>query len=573
MHRRLRRQLQEALGEEHEASPPLRKLFRKIDKEYRRADGARGALEHALALLSDLLQRQPDAQQTQASSTKTRSVALLFDQAPFAALVCNADRKVTAWNAAAEKLFGILSSEAMGRELSMLVFPGEDLEAARARATLRQTLGNGGTQQLLQATPTRAGAARMCEWTIVSLRDGKEREAGNAALVQERDPVRDRYARACLAAGDGAWDWDLEGERLWLSESWRAIVGAQAESEAPSEWIDRVHPEDREVVEAAIRMHLDGLSPRFESEHRLRHEDGGWRRVLARGQVARDAAGKAVRFSGSTMELLLDAATAIDRAHAPQLLKLEADLRKALASEEFRIHYLPIVDVATRRIGGFEALIRWAHPARGLVAPEHFMPLAEETGLIVPIGRWLLSQASRELQGCRGLSPGPLTLNVNLSSRQLQHADLLEHIDTVLTEHGLDPQEMAFELSEEIVQHGEHAQRIAQLHDRGVRLYMDDFGTGACSLSSLMRFQFDCLKTDPSLFTGGSPRGQAPELVRTILSLAGGLGIRVVAEGVETAEQFAFVCELGCSAAQGFYFSPPVDGEGARALLERRASW
>jgi PAS domain S-box-containing protein len=573
MHRRLRRQLQEALGEEHEASPPLRKLFRKIDKEYRRADGARGSLEHALALLSDLLQRQPDAQQTQASSTKTRSVALLFDQAPFAALVCNADRKVTAWNAAAEKLFGILSSEAMGRELSMLVFPGEDLEAARARATLRQTLGNGGTQQLLQATPTRAGAARMCEWTIVSLRDGKEREAGNAALVQERDPVRDRYARACLAAGDGAWDWDLEGERLWLSESWRAIVGAQGESEAPSEWIDRVHPEDREVVEAAIRMHLDGLSPRFESEHRLRHEDGSWRRVLARGQVARDAEGKAVRFSGSTMELLLDAATAIDRAHAPQLLKLEADLRKALASEEFRIHYLPIVDVATRRIGGFEALIRWAHPARGLVAPEHFMPLAEETGLIVPIGRWLLSQASRELQGCRGLSPGPLTLNVNLSSRQLQHADLLEHIDTVLTEHGLDPQEMAFELSEEIVQHGEHAQRIAQLHDRGVRLYMDDFGTGACSLSSLMRFQFDCLKTDPSLFTGGSPRGQAPELVRTILSLAGGLGIRVVAEGVETAEQFAFVCELGCSAAQGFYFSPPVDGEGARALLERRASW
>jgi PAS domain S-box-containing protein len=590
MHRRLRRQLQEALGQEHEASPPLRKLFRKIDKEYRRADGARGSLEHALALLSDLLQRQPEAQPNHANSTKSRSVALLFDQAPFAALVCNADRKVTAWNAAAEKLLGISSSEAVGRELSMLVFPGGDLEAARARTTLRQTLGSGSTQQLLQATPMRAGGARMCEWTIVSLRDGKEREVGNAALVQERDPLRDRYARACLAAGDGVWDWDLEGDRLWLSESWREIVGAQGESEAPSEWIDRVHPEDREAVQAAIRMHLDGLSPRFESEHRLRHEDGSWRRVLARGQVARDAAGKAVRFSGSTMELLLDAAAAVDRAHAPDrgqsvrvdgavredaphLLKLEADLRKALVSDEFRVHYLPIVDVATRRIGGFEALIRWAHPARGLVAPEHFMPFAEASGLIVPIGRWLLSQASRELQGCRGVSPGPLTLNVNLSSRQLQHADLLEHIDTVLTEHGLDPQEMAFELTEAIVQHGEHAQRIAQLHDRGVRLYMDDFGTGACSLSSLMRFQFDCLKTDPSLFTGGSPRGKAPELVRTILSLARGLGIRVVAEGVETAEQFAFVCEVGCSAAQGFYFSPPVDGEGARALLQRSASW
>jgi PAS domain S-box-containing protein len=569
---------------------------------------------------------------------------------------------VTAWNAAAEQLFGLPSSEALGRELPMVVFPGGDLEAARARNALRQTLASGGTRHHLQAMPTRAGRARTCEWTIVSMRDAKGREVGNAALVQERDPLRDRCSWACQAAGAGIWDWELDSERLWLSESWRAIVGAQAESEAPSEWIDRVHPEDREALQAAIRMHLDGLSTRFESEHRLRHEDGSWHWVLARGRVARDAAGNAVRFSGLTTDVtqprtllhdsltssgggkfdilaedakaeadraaeqirgslaepfdiqgerrsasvsigfamsepargaakepLLDADAATHRAQAqggqsvpfdgdgcegaPHMLKLEADLRQALVRDEFRVRYLPIVDATTRRIVGFEALIRWAHPTLGLVAPEHFMPFAEETGLIVPIGRWLLGQASREFQGCRSVSTEPLTLNVNLSSQQLRHADLIEYIDAVLAEQGLDPQEMAFELTENIVRQGEHARRIAELHDRGVRLYIEDFGPGACSLNSLMRLPFDGLKIDRSLFTGGSPRGKAPELVRTILSLARDLGMCVVAEGVETVEQFGFLREAGCFAAQGFYFSPPVDGEGARSLLQGSASW
>jgi PAS domain S-box-containing protein len=586
MHRRLRRQVEEALGQEHEASPPLRKLFRKIDQEYRRADGARDSLEHALALLASLLQEQPATEPRPANPANARSAARLFDQAPFAALVCDADRKVTAWNAAAEQLFAVPSSEAVGRELSMLVFPGDDLEAARARSTLHQILASGGTQQHLQETPTRAGGARMCEWTIVSLRDAKGHEVGSAALVQEKDPLRDRYARACQAAGDGIWDWDLVAERLWLSDSWRTIVGAQAGSEAPSEWLDRVHPEDSQALQAAVRAHLDGLSTRFESEHRLRHEDGSWRWVLARGQVARDAAGKAVQFAGSTRDVtepraiegrLRRSLREIDAPARPVVSDLallaEDDLREALERDQFRVEYLPIVDATTRRIVGFEALIRWAHPTLGLVAPEHFMPFAEESGLIVPIGRWLLCQASRELKGCRKVSPEPLTLNVNLSSGQLRHADLLEHIDAVLAEQGLAPQEMAFELTENIVQQGEHSGRIAELHDRGVRLYMDDFGTGACSLNSLLRAQFDCLKIDRSLFAGGSPHGKSPEMVRSIVSVARDLGMRVVADGVETAEQFGFLCEVGCSAAQGFYFSPPVDGEGARSLLERSASW
>lgn len=737
MHRRLRRQLEEALGQEPEASPPLRRLLRKVDKEYRKADGARESLQHALALLSDLLHGQSGAQPRRAGSAKARSVERLFDQAPLPSLVCNADRKVTAWNAAAERLFGIPAAEALGRELSMLVFAGADLEAAQARTILRQALASAESAPLVQLTPNRSGPPRMCEWTILSLRDGKGREVGNAALVQEKDPLRDRYARACEAAGDGLWEWDLEADRLWLSESWRSIVGAKDPDDAPSQWIDRVHPDEREGVQAAIRAHLEGGSQRFESEHRLRHEDGGWRWVLVRGQAARDAAGKAVRFSGSSIDvtgprsgeaplrdaltglpnrphfleqaqrsfarvrrreaeqiavlavevdalqtvlqrtgraaadqllvevsarlrqclrdgdalarpgggefallledvrdgaeaeraaerihgafaepieiagqklaatvsigiavsgpvygsaedLVLDAGTAMARAQAqgrgqsvlfdsavrertPHLLELEADLRKALARDEFLVQYLPIVDVPSGRIGGFEALIRWAHPTRGLLAPDQFMPFAEETGLSVLIGGWLLGRASREFQACRGVGPEEMTLNLNLSSRQLQHVDLLEHVDTVLSEHALEPRKIAFELTENLLQQGQHAPRIAELRERGVQVYMDDFGTGSCSLNSLMRYQFDCLKIDRSLFSGGAPRGKAPELVRTIVSLAHDLGTRVIAEGVETEEQLGFLREVGCSAAQGSFFSPPVDAVAARALLEKRA--
>ena len=741
MHRRLRRQLEESLGQERESSPHLRKLFRRIEKEYRRADDDRASLQRALGLLSDLLRRQPEAARRRGTSPKARAVLRLFEQAPFAALLCDADRKVTTWNAAAERLFGIPAAEALGRELSMLVFPDTDKDRAEARTELRELLESPETLQSLRMTPG-SGAPRMCEWTVVPLRDRKGREVGNAAVVQEVDPLRDRYAIAWQASGDGIWDWDLGADRLWLSGSWRAIVGAGGEGEAPGEWLDRVHPSDREALDAAIRAHLDGQSPRFESEHRLRHEDGSWRWVLARGQATRDATGKAVRFSGSAMDvtdpkagasrvsqdaltqlpnrahflelverslahgrrregyrsavlfvdldrfksvnddlgrvagdellvkigdrlktclregdvlarpggdeftillddvkeagetelvadrihqaigqpfevaghevcatasigialsapaysraedLLLDADTAMYRAkaqggarsaafdpalreRAPQLVELEADLRRALAREEFRVHYLPIVDVATGRIQGLEALIRWAHPKLGLISPDQFMPLAEESGLIVPIGRWLLAQAGREFQGCRrGGASGELTLNVNLSTRQLQHPGLLEQIDGLLAEHGLDPQDLVVELTEKTLQHGDGATaRIGELRDRGVRLYMDDFGTGSCSLSSLFRFQLDSLKIDRSLFTGGSPRGQAPELVRTIVAAARETGTHVVAEGVETADQLGFLREVGCGAAQGFYFSPPVDGAMARTLLARVGGW
>jgi EAL domain-containing protein (putative c-di-GMP-specific phosphodiesterase class I) len=264
------------------------------------------------------------------------------------------------------------------------------------------------------------------------------------------------------------------------------------------------------------------------------------------------------------------------REREPQLLELEADLRRALVRDEFRVHYLPVVDVATGRIQGLEALIRWAHPKRGLVQPEHFVPFAEETGLIVPIGSWLLRQAGRDFLGWRraASSADRLSLHVNVSPKQLQNGALLEQLEGLFQESELDPRDLALDVTERAIEDdGDTAARLTQIRHRGVRLCIDDFGSGHASIAALHRLQLDALKIDRSLFTGGSPRGSSPDLVRSIVSLARTLGKPVVAEGVETADQFHFVRELGCSAAQGFYFSPPVDSSAASSLLERAPIW
>jgi diguanylate cyclase (GGDEF)-like protein/PAS domain S-box-containing protein len=296
---------------------------------------------------------------------------------------------------------------------------------------------------------------------------------------------------------------------------------------------------------------------------------------------------------GKPEELLRDADTAMYRAKAqgrarsvvfdptmrerePELLELESDLRRALVREEFRLQYLPVVDVETGRIEGIEALLRWAHPERGLLGPDDFVPFAEETGLIVPIGRWVLGTASRDYQALRhaGVAEG-ISLNINLSSKQLLQTELLEQLEELLRETHLAPRDIVLEITETAFQHSEQAaaQRLAQLKSRGFRLFMDDFGTGYSSLNSLYRFQLDSLKIDRSLFRGGSPKGQAPELVKTIVAFAKDLGKEVVAEGVETAEQLRFVREIGCASAQGYFFSAPVDSGELRTLLDSEPVW
>jgi EAL domain-containing protein (putative c-di-GMP-specific phosphodiesterase class I) len=260
------------------------------------------------------------------------------------------------------------------------------------------------------------------------------------------------------------------------------------------------------------------------------------------------------------------------REQSPELIALEADLRSAIVRREFRVHYLPIVEVGSGRILGLEALLRWAHPRRGLLAPDQFVPVADDTGLLVPIGRWLLEQAGRDLRELRrGPRHGALTLHVNLSARQLLERDLIDRVDEMLAEHHLEAGALVFEVSEATLQEGATAGgRLAELRAHGIRLSVDDFGSEHSSLAALHRYPLDSLKIDQALFSGGAPRGRAPELVRTIVALARELKTPVVAEGVETAEQADFLRELGCAAAQGFYYSPPLDGAATRELLARQ---
>ncbi len=260
-------------------------------------------------------------------------------------------------------------------------------------------------------------------------------------------------------------------------------------------------------------------------------------------------------------------------AHAVALLQLENDLRRAVERQEFRVHYQPIVAVTTEQITGFEALVRWQHPERGLVWPSEFIPLAEETGLITEIGQWVLREACAQLRRWQ-VSAGPgLTMSVNLSGKQFTQPDLFQQVKTTLEQTGLDARCLRLEITESVVMQNAEitAQMLAQLRSLGAQLSIDDFGTGYSSLSYLHRFPVTTLKIDRSFVSRMGLGDENSEIVRTILTLAANLGMDVVAEGVETEGQLKLLRMLHCDYAQGFLFSLPVDADAAGALLHTEA--
>jgi diguanylate cyclase (GGDEF)-like protein/PAS domain S-box-containing protein len=264
---------------------------------------------------------------------------------------------------------------------------------------------------------------------------------------------------------------------------------------------------------------------------------------------------------------------------AVRTLQVETDLRRALERREFQVQYQPIVDVAEGRIAGFEALIRWNHPVRGMVPPDEFIPLAEETGLIVPIGWWVLEESCQQMKAWLEAFPAlqGLYVSVNLSSRQFTQPDLLQQVDAALSRSGLPPAALKLEITESVVMHNETAitESLAALRDRGVQLCIDDFGTGYSSLSYLHAFPVSTLKIDRSFVSqiGAASTLGNPRLVEAIVSLGRNMGMDTVAEGVETADQLRVLRELGALSAQGFYFSRPLDAAEATLLLRRDPIW
>jgi EAL domain-containing protein (putative c-di-GMP-specific phosphodiesterase class I) len=261
--------------------------------------------------------------------------------------------------------------------------------------------------------------------------------------------------------------------------------------------------------------------------------------------------------------------------HAVELLKLEGDLRRALERQEFMIYFQPIVALENWKIAGFEALLRWQHPERGLVLPEEFIPLAEDTGLIIPIAKWVLLEACRQTSIWQAAYPAdpPVSVSVNLSSRNLAHPDLIEQVDKALVESGLSGASLGLEITETaLIENSDHALSVlARLRALNIRLQIDDFGTGYSSLSYLQQFPIDTLKIDRSFTTRMPGDGQSAEIVRTIMSLARNLNLSVVAEGVETREQAESLLELHCELAQGFFFHPPLHPDQVNALLRAKA--
>jgi diguanylate cyclase (GGDEF)-like protein len=263
--------------------------------------------------------------------------------------------------------------------------------------------------------------------------------------------------------------------------------------------------------------------------------------------------------------------------HAVYVLQMENDLRRAIEREELRVYYQPIVSLENGQLAGFEALIRWQHPERGFINPSDFIPLAEDTGLIVPLGLWILKRACQQLCLWQWQSPSnrSLFMSVNLSGKQVAQPSLVSDISEILAETHVEPRHLKLEITESAVM--ENAEMAAQLLKRlkaiGVQLSIDDFGTGYSSLSYLHRFPVNTLKIDRSFVGRIGEAAENIEIVRTVVSLAENMGMEVVAEGVETLSQLMQLRKLKCQYGQGYLFSRPIDAESVSTWISRKPDW
>jgi diguanylate cyclase (GGDEF)-like protein len=296
-------------------------------------------------------------------------------------------------------------------------------------------------------------------------------------------------------------------------------------------------------------------TPRDETAERLlRHAD------LAMYQAKASGGARYIIFD----EAMVTAAT--DR------LNLEAELRQAVTRDELRLDYQPIVSLATGWIVEVEALLRWQHPRLGLVSPAQFIPIAEETGLIVPIGQWVLERACRQAQSWRADLPGAadLVMSVNLSARQFRHRGLVADIAAVLRETDLPPDALKLEITESVLMQRMDG-AIGTMHEierLGVRLAIDDFGTGYSSLAYLKHFPVDTLKIDGSFVHGSTRDHRDTAIIRSIIALARGLDLAVTAEGIETVEQLEELQGLGSDRGQGYFLARPASADAIGILLK-----
>ncbi|MEA2445129.1 MAG: hypothetical protein QOJ12_2421 [Thermoleophilales bacterium] len=372
-------------------------------------------------------------------------------------------------------------------------------------------------------------------------------EVGDALLVAVAERLADCMDPTDTVARFGGNDFAV------LLQS----LAGRTDPEGVAEGILRAfaRPIELDGREIAVSASIGIASGRGDAHELVRHAD------IAMYRAHRGGKGRFERFSPGMKVGLL------------QQLALEADLQGALERDEFEVHYQPIVALHERQLSGFEALVRWRHPKRGLIPPLAFIPLAEEMGLMNSIGRWVLRESCREAARWQAIRPTnpPLSVNVNLSALELEAPDLVAHVKAALREFDIEPRRLVLEITETILMQdvGVAAGALVELKKLGVRLAIDDFGTGYSSLHYIRRFPLDILKIAKPFVDELSRAREETALVQTIIDLAANFNLQVVAEGVESLRQSIELGSLGCEFAQGYLFSRPMDRDTAMRMLER----
>jgi diguanylate cyclase (GGDEF)-like protein/PAS domain S-box-containing protein len=366
-----------------------------------------------------------------------------------------------------------------------------------------------------------------------------------------------RRLRGCIRSEDTA-------ARLGGDEFGILLDGTGGESEAALEVAGRIGSEialpfaidGREVVVSASIGIAQGSSSSADASDLLRNADVAMYMAKGRGKSGCEV------FDPSAHRALRDR------------LSLKDDLQRAVADNEFTLRYQPVLDLGTGEVSGVEALILWERPDHGVVSPADFIPLAEETGLVVPMGAWVLEEACAQLAswGGEGLE-GKLSMSVNLSARQLQHPDIVEHVKTALSKSGIVPSSLTLEITESVLMDDTEKVLVTlrALKSLGVQLAIDDFGTGYSSLSYLHQFPFDILKIDKAFIGRHGDGSDESPLVRAIVELARTLGLRTVAEGIESREQLDKLQDLRCDFGQGYLFAAPLNAAAAGEFLASRS--
>ena len=583
-----------------------------------------GTVSHVVCTIQDVTEHQ--TQQLRQQIVQQRQ-HYFFEHTPVAMIEWDAEFKVRSWNQAATSIFGYSRTEALGHHVTELIVPS--MNVALMNKLSHHLLTTKETSHNAHENITQGGERILCEWYHTPLLNDAREVVGITSMAQDITekqeiekrliynafhdsltglPNRSLFMRKLEAAVKkyqtlkttektcAVFFVDLDGFKF-INDSLGHSIGDSLLVEVAARLskcirdtdliarlggdefailLDQMKSADA-VMAIAERMRQDLTRPFNLHGHEV---FTGVSIGIALMQSDIASGGVLLRNADTAMYRAKEAGKSCYRVFTPDMyamavsrLEMESDLHKALERDEFELHYQPILSLRSRLLCGFEALVRWRHPEKGLISPGDFIPIAEETGFIKALGQWVLAEACRQTHQWHEQFPAksPLTISVNLSAKQFSQPNLADSIRQTLEETQLSPHCLKLEITESVLMgHANSASvMIDELKALGVKFAIDDFGTGYSSLGYLHRFAVDTLKIDRSFIRSLDTDVGKIELVRTILSLAWNLGMDVVAEGIETKKHLAQLRLLKCDYGQGYFFAKPLPNKASTQLLSQ----